>query len=130
MGHAPREMSDLTLSHCTSSRTVSSGGCLPSGCAHWVDFTGGNCVHLLIGESGAVVRPSAHKCCFSPLASYAGASMLRIPDSEVWRVLTSTDVGDATQGEKFRITQCYPSVVRSISRHFAVGFFSLVRVVC
>ena len=39
-------------------------------------------------------------------------------------VLTTTDVGNLTQGQEFRITKCYPSVVCSMSTQFAIGFVS------
>ena len=36
--------------------------------------------------------------------------------------------GNVTQGQGFRITNCYPSVVRSMFRHFARGFGDSPRV--
>ena len=39
-------------------------------------------------------------------------------DSEVWRVLATSDVGNVAQGQGFWITKCYPSMVRSMSKHF------------
>ena len=43
---------------------------------------------------------------------------------------TTTDVGSVTQGQGFRITQCYPSVVRSILRPFADCFGGSLPVQC
>ena len=40
--------------------------------------------------------------------------------SEIWRLLTNTnDVEHVTQGQGSPITRQYPSVVRSMFRHFA-----------
>ena len=38
--------------------------------------------------------------------------------SEVWGVLSTTNVGNATEGRGFWITKCYTSVVNSIFKHF------------
>ena len=48
--------------------------------------------------------PSAHKCCFSPLASLARRgpqcfTRVRSRDREAWKVLRTTDVGHVMQGQ-------------------------------
>ena len=52
----------------------------------------------------------------------AGFTQTLPPDNEVWRVHTTTDVGNVrTRG--FRITKCYPLMVRSLARICIIGFF-------
>ena len=78
--------------------------------------------------------PSAHSGCRYPSGvppMPAPASHPIIPATlKIWRVTTTADVDNVTQGNGLRITKCFPSVVRSIPRHFDSCFRGVLPVQC
>ena len=48
----------------------------------------------------------------APLLTSAASAPWHPSHADAGILLTTTDVGNVTQGQGFRITKCYPSVVR------------------
>ena len=69
------------------------------------------CSQVLLLPVGVPPRLVRARCTFS-----------HAYDSEVRRELSTTDVGKINRVRSFKITKCYQSLVRSISRHFALVF--------
>ena len=86
---------------------------------------------MLLGDSGT----GAHKCCFCPLAPLPSgpAFFTQNPsqDSEVWRGLTTTDVGKCNREPGLSGSPSaghWWCAAWGVSRHFAVwGLFCVIR---
>ena len=70
---------------------------------------------VLVGESGTVIPllTSALHLGVPPSQAPVHFTFSHSHDSEVWRVLTTADIGKVPHGQGIQITKCYISVVRS-----------------